>query len=191
MNIPDYTRYYFLEDYLFNEVSLRYQSAKIVSTFDFFCIVIWKANRAKSKIANRLLNQGYSDLDSAVAALVEQIAAATDDKSRLKVLISDWRFRLPMASAILAVLYPENFTVYDTRVCDALGGFWDAQNKYKFEDLWDRYQEFVSSVRRAVPEKHNLRDKDRYLWGKSFESQLKNDLARSFRTVADENEIKA
>jgi hypothetical protein len=188
---PDYTSYYYLETYLFHEVSPRYHSSNKVSTFDFFCIVIWKANRAKSKVANRLLNQGYSDLDSAVAALIEQIGNATDDKSRLKVLISDWGFRLPMASAILTVLYPESFTIYDVRVCNILGDYGDAQYKYNFEDLWNRYAAFVHSVRQRVPEINNLRDKDRYLWGQSFENQLKNDIAHSFKRAVDEKGFKA
>ena len=135
MTPPDYLKIYSLEDYLFNEVSPKYQSSRRLSTFDFFCIVIWKANRSKSKVAKRLLAQGYPDLDSAVVDLSAQVARAPDDKGRLKVLIDTWGFRLPMASAILAVLYPEDFTVYDVRVCEALGDFKDAQNKTKFDDL--------------------------------------------------------
>ena len=32
----------------------------------------------------------------------------------------DWKLRLPTASAVLTVLYPEDFTVYDQRVCKML-----------------------------------------------------------------------
>ena len=72
----DFARYYDLESYLFEEVSPRFQETKTISKFDFFCIVIWKANRAKTKIAHRLLLGGnekgkikFKDLDTAVSAL--------------------------------------------------------------------------------------------------------------------------
>lgn len=52
---PPYLDYYYLEQYLFDVVSARFQTVGTLSAFDFFCIVIWKANRAKSKVAKRLL----------------------------------------------------------------------------------------------------------------------------------------
>ena len=53
----DYVRYYDLESYLFEDVRQQFQSEGSLSAFDFFSIVIWKANRAKSKIAKRLLRE--------------------------------------------------------------------------------------------------------------------------------------
>jgi hypothetical protein len=49
--VTDYARYYDLESYLFQEVSHRFTSRKPLSAFDFFRIVVWKANRSKSKVA--------------------------------------------------------------------------------------------------------------------------------------------
>jgi hypothetical protein len=40
--------------------------------------------------------------------------------SHWDILMRDWGLRLPMASAILTVLFPEEFTVYDQRVCGSL-----------------------------------------------------------------------
>lgn len=191
MTATDYAKYHDLEGYLFGEVSQRFRSEQAVSAFDFFCIVIWKANRSKSKVASRLLAQEYPDLNEAVGALVHEIAIATDAKARLAVLIDKWRFRLPMASAILTVLYPEEFTVYDVRVCNVLGDFKDAQHKTKFDALWNRYAQYVEKVKKEVPEKPNLRDKDRYLWGKSFEGQLKDDIADLFGHTVDDPEFEA
>jgi len=179
----DYAKYYDMENYLFGEVSPRYGSRETLSTFDFFCIVIWKANRSKSKVASRLLGKKHRDLDAAVRALVQDIAKAPDPKARLEALIDKWRFRLPMASAILTVLYPNEFTVYDVRVCNTLGDFEDAQHKTNFQTLWQRYVQYTETVKNAVPGKQSLREKDRYLWGKSFATQLKNDIAESFRTT--------
>ena len=47
----------------------------------------------------------------------------------MRILIEDWAFRLPMASAILTVLYPDSFTVYDIRVCSELQNHHGVRNK--------------------------------------------------------------
>lgn len=85
----DVTKYYELEHYLFGEVTDRFQHERTLSAFDFFCIVVWKANRANTSIAKRLLKQGHSDLELAVQALLEQIRDADDPRSRLAILIED------------------------------------------------------------------------------------------------------
>ena len=187
----DYSQYYSLEEYLFDVVSPRFSASKTLSPFDFFCIVIWKANRSKSKIAQRLLRHGdgYESLDSAVQALMAAIRDAVDDKARLSVLVRDWGFRLPMASAILTVLYPTEFTVYDIRVCEVLADFEDAQHKTDFNSLWTRYAKYVERVRRQVPEVKSLRDKDRFLWGKSFALQLQKNIAEGFGREADNSDF--
>lgn len=179
----DYGQFYALEDYLFRSVSPRFSASRELSAFDFFCIVIWKANRSKSKVAKRLLGHGigYPDLQTAIAALAASISGATNARDRLSVLVEEWGFRLPMASAILTVLYPEEFTVYDVRVCEVLGDFHDAQYKQNFAALWERYTAYVKRVRNEVPHATSLREKDRYLWGKSFAYQLTRDIDTGFR----------
>lgn len=120
LSVTDYRKYYYFERYLFDEVTVRFEKEKTLTVFDFFCIIIWKANRPKSKVAERLLSESFDDLDRAVSALMNAVATAQDDKARMRVLIADWDFRLPIASAVLTVLYPTVFTAYDVRVCDVL-----------------------------------------------------------------------
>jgi len=190
--LPDYLQLYHLEAYLFSEVTKRFRATGTLSAFDFFCIVIWKANRSKSKVASRLKEKGHATLEASVDALLRSVSAASDPRARLKVLIVDWGFRLPMASAILTVLYPDEFTVYDVRVCDLLDKkFKDAQYKTQFEALWAQYSEYLAAVRDAVPDLPILRDKDRYLWGKSFAQQLEKDIAAWFQKPAEEEELEA
>ena len=182
MTDTNFLQYYDLEGYLFKVISIRYAQDKTLTAFDFFCIVIWKANRAKSKVAERLLahGNGQANLGSAVGSLLAAVSEAEDQRARLSVLIEGWGFRLPMASAILTVLYPEDFTVYDIRVCDVLGDFKDAQYRTNFATLWERYAAYVIAVKGAVPACSSLRDKDRFLWGKSFATQLQTDIQSSF-----------
>lgn len=178
----DFLRLYHLEAYLFGEVTQRFQKDGTLSAFDFFCIVIWKANRAKSKVAARMRTKGHSSLAAAVDALLRGVGSAPDNRGRLWVMVEEWGFRLPMASAILSVLYPEDFTVYDVRVCDVLGDFKDAQSRTQFAALWSRYSAYIKAVRAAVPGQPALRDKDRYLWGRSFVVQLERDVSSGFQS---------
>ena len=181
----DYRKFYDLENYLFEEVSRRFSEHGYLEVFDFFCIVIWKANRAKSKIAKRLLSKRHSDLNSAVIALTKSLAKAENRKGRMKILFEDWGFLLPMASAILTVLYPMSFTIYDVRVCDVLKRFHNLPNKTNFDSLWNGYEKFIAAVNEAGPSEYSLRDKDRWSWGKSFSQQLEQDIAEKFQKRVD------
>ena len=180
----DYLKLYDLEAYLFDVVRPAFQKDNKLSAFDFFCIIIWKANRAKSKVALKLISRdskSRKDLSQIVADLTQTIAKAKSDKERMCILIEDWEFRLPMASAILTICYPENFTVYDVRVCDELGNHHSAQNKARFNDLWSGYEAYLTDVKKKEPSVAVLRDKDRTLWAKSFEKQLNEDISTLFR----------
>jgi hypothetical protein len=180
----DYLKLYDLERYLFDDVRTSFQKNNKLSAFDFFCIIIWKANRAKSKMALKLVSHKgncRNDLNTIVGTLTSAIANAQEDKARMRILIEDWAFRLPMASAILTVLYPDSFTVYDIRVCNELQNHHGVQNKTRFDDLWDGYQAYLNDVRLREPTVALLRDKDRTLWAKSFEKQFSEDIATLFR----------
>jgi hypothetical protein len=176
----DFRKFYDLERYVFEEVGPRFRTNGRLDAFDFFCIVIWKANRAKSRIARRLLDAGAGSLEEVARKLTEGLADLEEPKERLPYLMAEWGFRLPMASAILTVLYPDDFTVSDMRVCDSVGGFHSTGNRTDFQKLWDEYVQFRTAVEQAAPQTLSLRDKDRYLWGKSLNDQLRRDLLREF-----------
>ena len=178
----DYLAQYDLETYIFKTVSRRFAEQGILNAYDFFCIIIWKANRAKSRIAKRLLQSGtYANLEEAVKALTSEISKISNHKDRLRFLMMDWGFQLPMATAILTALYPEDFTVYDIRVCNELNDFHDLKNMVNFENIWSGYLSYKQQIEKVAPEGHSLRDKDRYLWGRSFARQLEQDIRSGFR----------
>ncbi len=183
-NTLDYRQFYDIESYLFNTVRNRFSQQGYLSAFDFFCIVIWKANRAKSKIAKRLLSASRCEtLEEAVRQLTKEIATCSTAKERFKCLLGEeWGLRLPMATAILTVLYPDEFTIYDWRVCEQLDSFRDLVNMSDLDKVWEQYSLLVSMVRSSTPsESVSLRDKDRYLFGKSFCEQLERDIKKKFR----------
>jgi hypothetical protein len=179
----DPTRYYDLEGYVFDVVHHRFHEDGSIGAFDFFSIVIWKANRAKSTIARRLLQRDRLhrlQLEPIVRDITKALFAASGARERLQVLVEDWGFRLPMASAILSVFWPDELSVYDVRVCEQLQGFHGLQNRTDFSSLWSGYQEYIAAVQQAVPSTLSLRDKDRYLWASSVAEQLQRDIAVNF-----------
>jgi len=175
-----YLDLYSLESYLFETVTRRFQSDGELGAFDFFCIIIWKANRAKSKVAKQIRSGRSEDLDPLVRELTRGIAGRQEPKEKLRYLHEEWRMRLPMASAVLSVLYPDEFTVYDVRVCEMLKAFKGLSEVSKFERRWERYLQYRDAVHRAAPGGLSLRDKDRWLWATSFADQLEADIERNF-----------
>src|SRR5687768_152428 len=183
----DHLQYFDREHYLFDVVSSRFHSEHSLGAFDFFSIIIWKANRAKSQVARRLLNKDRTEtrnLETRCRSLTRSLYHAADDKERLRILIKDWGFALPMASAILAVCWPEKFAVYDYRVRDQIKDF-PKLTTTNFEKLWKGYEKYREKVTKLVPGESSLRDKDRFLYGKSNAVQLRKDIRRSFSVLDD------
>jgi hypothetical protein len=175
----DYSKYWYLEKFIMSEVKTNLTTNGFLTTFDFFCIIIWKANRAKSKIAKQLRKRN-DDLSLVVKELTSKIFLAKDAKEKMRILFEDYDFRLPIASAILSLLYPESFTIYDVRVCDTLIEYKGLANRSSFEHLWPDYLSFIECVRKyGLPEK-SLREIDKALWGKSFYDQLNKDIRENF-----------
>lgn len=179
----DYLRYYHLERYLLEDVHRRFHEDGSIGAFDFFSIVVWKANRAKSKVAKVLLERDperRTTLDPIAHDLTKALHLAPDSRTKLQLLLLQWGLRLPMASAILAVFWPDDFSVYDVRVCDELAQFHRIADLASFTAIWEGYSEYVEAVRNMEPRHLGLRDKDRYLWAKSRADQLDRDLVRAF-----------
>jgi hypothetical protein len=63
-----------------------------------------------------------------------------------------------------------------------LGNFHNLKNRTNFNNLWQGYQAFKDAVVKKTPKDLTLRDKDRFLWGKSFSDQLKKDIKNRFKS---------
>jgi len=159
---------YSLERYLFAVVSQRFRDSQALSSYDFFAIVTWKSNRAKTKI-----KRGLAALGRSVPSLMHEVSAATTTQAKVEVLLQVWGIGLAMASAILTVCYPEQFTVLDYRA-------WKTLQQASVEGLAARYpmnaEEYLQYCqvcrRLAAQAGLSLRDFDRALWAKSWEDDL-------------------
>jgi hypothetical protein len=167
--------FYWPEIELFPEVQRRFAACGELDPLHFYAILDWKAPRARTRHLARLSNR-QGGFDGAVAAIATGLRSASGRRERLQFLMTSWGFRLPTASAILAVLYPNDFTVYDVRVCDMLGEFGELTDKAWSADLWSEFERYLSGVRGRGSSGASLRDCDRALWGASKHAALKKEL---------------
>lgn len=179
----NYEKFYDLESYLFKDVSKFFQLNGYISGVQFYCILIWKAERAKFKNARKILKkEGSKSFDENVKTLTREIHGAKSDLDRIKILFA-WDFWLATASAILTVLYPQRFTIYDFRVVEheELKIFKNLDSE-KSERNAERYLEFIEAVKALKLEKEfkDLRSKDRYLWGRSRYNSIIRDIESGF-----------
>jgi hypothetical protein len=177
----DYRKFYDanIESYLLTEVRGRFEKSGKITPLDFYLILHWKAPRVKNVHKERLKRRANGNFACAVDQIAEALHGTCDPKGRLAILMENkkWGFRLPTATAILTILFPQEFTVYDRRVCKSLGDSGNLQDRRFSEDLWRAYLSFKQKVveMKIAPARLSLRDKDRYLWGKSFYEQAEKD----------------
>jgi hypothetical protein len=157
-----------LEGYLFGEVSQRFRDNRTLSAYDFFVIVTWKSNRAKTRIRDGLVAAGQS-----VPSLMREVAEAPTAQSRVESLLRVWGIGLPMASAVLAVCYPEEFTILDYRAWTTLQGASLEGLPKRYPIRATEYIQYCELCRRLAAQVGlSLRDLDRALWARSYEQDL-------------------
>ncbi|MEK7211736.1 MAG: hypothetical protein AAB731_03820, partial [Patescibacteria group bacterium] len=117
-----------------------------------------------------LLKDVNKNLDITTKEITNKVFKEKGNRGKLRTLLEDYGFLLPMASAILTVLYPKNFTIYDVRVRNEIKMKDDISHKKNVVDLY--FNEYLKKVN-DILQGHDLRDKDKYLWGKSFYNALK------------------
>jgi len=159
---------YGVEGYLFEIVSPRFARTGTLPPYDFFAIVIWKSNRTKTKIV-----AGLASTSKTVEALMREVSAASELEPKVNALLQVPGIGLAMASAILTVCHPDEFTVLDYRA-------WDTLRLSDVPGLPSRYPATTSEyLQYCLACKHlaqrvdlSLRDLDRALWARSWESDL-------------------
>ncbi|OGN07637.1 MAG: hypothetical protein A3B86_02245 [Candidatus Yanofskybacteria bacterium RIFCSPHIGHO2_02_FULL_38_22b] len=115
MELRDYLKYYpsELESYLFKEVYNNFQRNHCLTGNEFFAIVFWKRKPSGIKIASKWNGQSIEELS-------KELWLATDRMEKLKKLLGIKGVGIAIASAILTVCYPEEFTVLDYRALNSL-----------------------------------------------------------------------
>ena len=169
--------YYSPETYLFATIGEGFSKTGQLTPEELYLIIDWKAPRARTKHLSRLARNGGGTFTLATQRIAADLYSAVGPEQRLEVLMTKWDFRLPTASALLSVLYPDMFTVYDVRVCRMIGDFEKLGDRNWSAETWREYQQFKAEVRKHAPPNFTLRDCDRWLWGKDKQKTLIAEIA--------------
>jgi hypothetical protein len=182
---PDPLAYYSPEAQFFSDLAENFGETGQLHPEAFYLILDWKAPRARTRHLHRLAGHP-GGFDKAVSEIAIDLGKAAEPDQRLDVLMTKWKFLLPTATAILTVLYPDTFTVYDRRVCETLNDFSRLADMKWSVDLWREYQRFVIAVRATAPSGLSLRDCDRWLWGQDKRKTMLGELASAAQRTASQ-----
>lgn len=162
-NLNQYLKYYFLENYLLNEVHDNFVSHGRLTLEEFFAIVIWKSNRSKTKIKTSLRKNRTNIPD-----ITAKMHDTKDPVEKVKILDDIEFVGIPIASAILTICYPDEFTVVDYRTVSTLKSIHKNVPPHPTTKIRE-YLAYVEICRQlAEQENLKLRDFDRALWAKNF-----------------------
>lgn len=179
--MKNFLKYYWLEqEYLENEAQPFFKKNGYLTTEQFFAIVIWKRNASKTNVKRGL---GNTDLDNKIKKLTSDVFHEQDNWKKIEILTKNRGIGIAIASAILTILYPERFTVYDYRVLEEI----NKQTKNKVRNIENlpkqkqataylRYCEQVESLAKANG--LSLRDCDRAMWAESWYKDLREFLKK-------------
>ena len=174
-----YLKYYFLEDYLFNEVSKNFKESGYLTPEEFFAIVIWKRAASKTKIKRELIKSGKT-----IKSITSDIFKNKNDRRKQLNLLTDIKqIGISIASAILTVCYPDDFTIVDIRACASLkrefniGNFPYEKFTLKSDVSKRLYLKYVDKCKELAKQAgFDLRNFDRVLFGQDIYNDEKNGL---------------
>jgi len=164
-NLEKYLKYYFLEDYLFDDVHKNFQKRGHLTPEEFFAIVIWKRNASRTKILNGIKKTGRT-----IREITSKISTAKTREQRLNALLSPKisGIHIAFASAILTVCYPNDFTVADYRAYASLKDFGEEVSGNPTIST-SAYFEYLDKCKKLAHRYNlSLRNFDRILWAKDF-----------------------
>ncbi len=179
-DLRPYLKYYWLEkQYLLKEIAVNFKERGHLTAEEFFAIVIWKSNRSKTKVL-----KGVKKTGKTVQQITEEINKEKDRAKKVEILDKIDGIGIPIASAILTVCYPGDFTIVDYRIKRTIKKM-GLSFKGDPSASVPAYLKYLDICRTKITKEQglSLRDTDRALWGFDFyegKNGLK-DLVRKLR----------
>jgi thermostable 8-oxoguanine DNA glycosylase len=160
--VKAYSKFADLEQYLFGEVHDNFLKNHFLSPLEFYSIVIWKSNRSKT-----LVKKGLGTV-KAIEQLTREIYLEDNLVKKVDQLVKIKGIGYPIASAILSVCYPDDFTVVDYRAKATLKRL-NQRIQGDPTSETNAYLDYVTKCRAFAKECNiSLRILDKYLWGYDF-----------------------
>jgi len=156
---------YWLEKYLFEDVHERFEGGQRIDDFDFYSIIYWKRNASKTNI-----KKGLAKLGKTPGELLDELGQAQRLEDKFAVLTKVSGIGVAIASAILAVCYPEEYTVVDTYVLSMLKKGKHLSDGSLTVEGYREYNEWCKEESGKYD--MSLRDVDRALWTKAWRERV-------------------
>ena len=147
IDFKKYVMLYSLEDYLFSVVGPQIKKRGYINFDDFYKIAMWKSARQKP---NYLQNKNNIESISKDAFLIKGELEKMDKLCSLKGV------GIPTASAILTIVYPENYAVIDVRCIEMLQELGYSIKKTITPNNWLIYLDIV----RKIAKENNITSRD-------------------------------
>jgi hypothetical protein len=168
MTLSGITNYWDLESYIFDTIGPVVRSRGSLTLPEFLTIGYWKAPRQLSNYRkNEHNDEGMTVPDVTGVALSD----VTLDSMRPNALSALSGVRVPVASALLTVWHPHDFTIIDVWALKTLSAARESIGGTSFSDhgqpWWeDHYDDYLLACKAIVArvKPFTLRDVDRALW---------------------------
>lgn len=137
IDFKKYIQLYSLEDHLFNIVGPQIKKRGYMTFDDFYKIAMWKSARQKPK---------YLQNKSSVESISKEAFSLSDESERMENLCSLKGVGIPTASAILTIVYPDNYAVIDVRCIEMLQELGYSIKKTITLNNWLKYLDIVRKI---------------------------------------------
>ena len=164
--LDEITNYWDLEDHILTTVGTSVRSRGAYTVAEFLTVAYWKSRR---QLANYVANERTSG----TVAMVTRAALTTQPppEGRWRRLATLTGVRTPVASALLTVWRPDEYTIIDVWALAALSDLGEGVDSVPFRDhgqpWWEQHYEGYLKACQRIAERLqplSLRDVDRALW---------------------------
>jgi thermostable 8-oxoguanine DNA glycosylase len=186
-NIEQYLKYYSLEDYLFGEVNKNFRERGYLTPEEFFAIVFWKRKPAAFQIVPAWDKESIETITGKLNP--------DDRENSFNILLGNRggirEVGIAIASAILTVCYPKEFTVLDYRALNSLRKLKSDECKklpLKAENFnLDHYFNYLKICKDLAKEIDiSLRNLDRTLWAMDWYKGKPSGLVEVVKTYKEQ-----
>ena len=152
-NIQRLIEEYDTEKIIFTEIGPRARKNCVLNFDDFYKICMWKSRRQKNR---------YLKNKNKVENISRKAFLTSDETKKIELLCGLDGVGIPTASAILTVLYPENYSIIDIRCIETLNHLGYKMKNVMTVNNWLKYLEIMRDL--AKENNVTTRDLDKALF---------------------------
>jgi thermostable 8-oxoguanine DNA glycosylase len=136
-DIKKYIELYDTEKYLFEVVGVLAKERGSLTFDEFYKICMWKSARQK---------QNYLKNKRTIEKITKNAFEENDESERIKILCKLDGVDIKTASALLTVVFPQEYAVIDERCLDVLNTYGFKISKYSSINTWLSYLKIMRGL---------------------------------------------